>query len=239
MPHCATMTQWRPIDNIVADLHQIVDLGALADHGVADRAAVDGGAGADLHVVLDDDPADLRDLAMAVGAHHVAEAVLADRGSRDGRYAVADQGMGDRRIRRRSRSRGRCAPSARSPRRRRSRCPPRSRRPARSPRRDRRSRRFPGARPDARTRPAATPLASNSDDGRSASGNSARATSTNARYGSRTQQHAHVRRRALRRSVRSSGRRRRRSCEQLCRDISACRGTRGRRDRRDRAARCR
>src|SRR5512133_2478316 len=35
--------------------------------------------------------------------------------------------------------------------------------------------------------PTATPLASNNDDGRKASGKSARATSTNARYGSATQ----------------------------------------------------
>ena len=78
MPVCATRTQCRPIDDIVADLDEIVDLGALADHGVADGAAVDGGAGADLHVVLDDDPADLRHLAVAPGPHHEAEAVLPD-----------------------------------------------------------------------------------------------------------------------------------------------------------------
>src|SRR6185437_10621898 len=33
--------------HIVTDLKQIIDLGTLADHGIADRAAVDGGAGAD------------------------------------------------------------------------------------------------------------------------------------------------------------------------------------------------
>ena len=65
MPICAASRQCRPIDHIVGDLDEIVDLGALADHGVADRAAVDGGVGADLDIVLDDDAADLRNLVVA------------------------------------------------------------------------------------------------------------------------------------------------------------------------------
>ena len=52
-------------DDVVADLHEIVDLRALADHRVAVCAAIDGHAGADLDVVLDDDPADLRHFEMA------------------------------------------------------------------------------------------------------------------------------------------------------------------------------
>ena len=60
MPHLRHDDAMAPDRHVVADLDQIVDLGALADHGVADRAAVDGGAGADLDVVLDDDPADLQ-----------------------------------------------------------------------------------------------------------------------------------------------------------------------------------
>ena len=40
--------------------------------------AVDGRIGADLDVVLDDDPADLRHLEVALAAHGEAEAVLAD-----------------------------------------------------------------------------------------------------------------------------------------------------------------
>ena len=43
--------------DIVAYLDQVVDLGALADHGVADRTAIDRGAGADLDIVLNDDAA--------------------------------------------------------------------------------------------------------------------------------------------------------------------------------------
>ena len=56
-----------PDADVVRDLHEIVDLGALADDRVAGRAAVDRGVGADLHVVLDDDAAGLRDFLMPRG----------------------------------------------------------------------------------------------------------------------------------------------------------------------------
>ena len=91
MPTCETMTQWRPIDDVVADLDEIVDLGALADHRVAAGAAVDRRVGADLDVVLDDDPADLRHLEVAARAHGEAEAVLADAHAGMDDDAVADQ----------------------------------------------------------------------------------------------------------------------------------------------------
>ena len=54
--------------DVVGDLHQVVDLGALADHRVRQRAPVDRGVGADLHVVADDDAADLGHLHAALGA---------------------------------------------------------------------------------------------------------------------------------------------------------------------------
>ena len=50
--------------HIVANLHQIVDLGALADHGIADCATVNGRAGADFDLILNDDAPDLRNLAV-------------------------------------------------------------------------------------------------------------------------------------------------------------------------------
>ena len=65
MPIWAAMHAVPPDLHIVADLHQIIDLGALADHRVAQRAAVDRGAGADLDIVLNDDPAQLRNFDMA------------------------------------------------------------------------------------------------------------------------------------------------------------------------------
>jgi len=58
------VTLW-PIWNL------IVDFGALADHGIAQAAAVDAGAGADLDIVLDQDAAGLRHLLMAVGAEEM------------------------------------------------------------------------------------------------------------------------------------------------------------------------
>src|SRR5829696_154009 len=82
--------------HIVADLHQIVDLGALADYGVADRAAVDGRAGADFHIVLNDDASDLRHFRMRALIQHVAEAVLADMTAGVDDDAVADQAMHQR-----------------------------------------------------------------------------------------------------------------------------------------------
>ena len=65
MPVWETSTHMAADLHIVADLNQIIDLGALADHRVAQRAAVDGGGGADLDPVLDDDPAQLGDLHMS------------------------------------------------------------------------------------------------------------------------------------------------------------------------------
>src|SRR5690606_10003109 len=51
----------------------------VADHGVFEGTAVDGGVGADLDVVADDDAADLRDLdPTAVALAREAEAVRAD-----------------------------------------------------------------------------------------------------------------------------------------------------------------
>src|SRR5262249_46850553 len=82
--------------DIVADLYQVVDLGPLADDGVAGAAAVDGGAGADLDIVLDDDAADLRDLEMSRRSHHEAETVLADADAGMDDHAVADERVHER-----------------------------------------------------------------------------------------------------------------------------------------------
>src|SRR5674476_443715 len=77
--------------DIVAYLHQVVDLGALADHGVANGAAVDGGGGADFDIVLDDDAPDLRHLEVALSSHHEAEAVLTDLAARMNDDAIPEQ----------------------------------------------------------------------------------------------------------------------------------------------------
>ncbi len=80
---------------VVSDLAKVVDLARLADHGVADAAAVDRRAGADLDIVLDDDAAGLRNLLLR-GVLGVAEAVLADAAAGMNHDAIADQRMRDR-----------------------------------------------------------------------------------------------------------------------------------------------
>jgi hypothetical protein len=85
--------------DVVTDLHLVVDLRPLAHHRVAIGAAVDGGVGADLDVVLDDDAADLGDLHVPARSHGKAEAVLADARSRVDDHAVADQRVLQRGVR--------------------------------------------------------------------------------------------------------------------------------------------
>ncbi len=83
-------------DDIVADLHEIIDLRPLADDRVAIGAAIDRRAGADLDVVLDDHAADLRHLEMPARPHREAEAVLTDVRAGMDDHAIADEGAGDR-----------------------------------------------------------------------------------------------------------------------------------------------
>ena len=83
--------------DVVADLHEIVDLRALADHGVAVRAPIDRHPGADLDVVLNDDAADLRHFEMPPRPEGEPEAVLADMRAGVNDHPVADQRRGDRR----------------------------------------------------------------------------------------------------------------------------------------------
>src|SRR5262249_54427417 len=56
-------------DDIVADLHHVVDLGALADDRIAKRTTIDRCSSADLYIVLNDDASDLWDLKMPAGSH--------------------------------------------------------------------------------------------------------------------------------------------------------------------------
>src|SRR5262249_6343633 len=80
--------------DVVRDLDEIVDLGALADYRVARRPTVDCGVGSDLDVVLNDDAPGLRNLLVPLRRREVAEAVLADAGAGMNDHAVADQGVG-------------------------------------------------------------------------------------------------------------------------------------------------
>src|SRR6516162_1821897 len=81
---------------VVSDLHEIVDLGAFADHRIAGSAAVDSSVRTDLDVVLDDDAPGLRDFLVTLRRRQIAEAVLPDADTRMDDDPVADQGMHDR-----------------------------------------------------------------------------------------------------------------------------------------------
>src|SRR5881398_1559128 len=59
--------------DVVAELHEIVDLGTAPDDRIAERRAVDRAVGADLDVVLDDDAARLGNLAMPRAVEGEAE----------------------------------------------------------------------------------------------------------------------------------------------------------------------
>jgi hypothetical protein len=69
-----------PDGHIVTNLDEIVDLGALADNGVAICAAIDRRAGADLHFVLNNDATELGRFRVTE-AKHKAEPVLAEPGT--------------------------------------------------------------------------------------------------------------------------------------------------------------
>ncbi len=72
-----------PADHhIVGNLHQIIDLRALADHRIAQGTAIDGAVGTDLHFILKNDTADLRYLQVATRARLVPEPVLPQTGAR-------------------------------------------------------------------------------------------------------------------------------------------------------------
>src|SRR5215469_15169767 len=83
---------------VVSDLHKIIDLGALADYGIAGGAAVDGRIGADLDVVLDDGPSGLWDFLVSRRRWQIAEAFLPDTDAGMDDDAVADQCMQDRSV---------------------------------------------------------------------------------------------------------------------------------------------
>ena len=131
--------------DVVSHLHQVVELRAPPDAGVAERAAIDRRVRADLDVVLHHHASELRHrLELARLGEHVAEAVAAEHDAGLQHDAIADlralaqhatgvdHAVGADHARRRRASRSRAARCA---------GPPARRRPARSPARSRRSRR--------------------------------------------------------------------------------------------------
>ena len=109
IPHWETIMQSRPIvaplcqgDGvvfIVSDLNQVVDLGAFADHCVAIGAAIDRGPSADLHLVLNDNPANLHHLAVTGWPHQITEPILPDRAAGMDHHAISDQAVCNRYVR--------------------------------------------------------------------------------------------------------------------------------------------
>ena len=77
-------------DDVVADLHKVIDFRSFADDRVAVGAAVDGRAGADLDVVLNDHAPDLRHFHVALRTEGEAEPVLPDVDAGVDDDAVAD-----------------------------------------------------------------------------------------------------------------------------------------------------
>ncbi len=73
----------------MSDLALIVDLRPLADHGVADAAAINRSSGTDLDIVLDNDTAGLREPSQAWHGDE-AKTVLPDAAARMNRDPVAD-----------------------------------------------------------------------------------------------------------------------------------------------------
>ena len=79
-----------PNGHVVRDLHEVVDFGAFADDRRPQRAAVNGDVGADFHVVVNDDVADLRHFAMDAGVENIAKTVGPDHRAGMDPHALAD-----------------------------------------------------------------------------------------------------------------------------------------------------
>ena len=87
-----------PYADIVPDLNEIIDLGTFADDGIVHGTPVDRRVRADLHMVLQDDAADLNDLDHAAArTRRIAETVLPDTGTGMNDDIVADERAENRR----------------------------------------------------------------------------------------------------------------------------------------------
>src|SRR5437016_4239281 len=64
--------------DVVADLHEIIDLGPFPDYRLAEGGAIDRAIRADLHVIFDADRSDLRNLVVPPALGRESEAVRSD-----------------------------------------------------------------------------------------------------------------------------------------------------------------
>jgi hypothetical protein len=76
--------------DVVSDLHEIIELGAPADHGAAEGGTVYGGIGADLYVVMNFYPTGLRDFQPLGASARIAEAIAADYCPGVNNHPIAD-----------------------------------------------------------------------------------------------------------------------------------------------------
>src|SRR5947207_10417633 len=76
--------------HVVPDLDQVIDLGPLTYHGLAECGAVDRSSGANLHIVFDPDDPDLRDLVMFASVRGKAVAIRTNHDAGMNDAAVAD-----------------------------------------------------------------------------------------------------------------------------------------------------
>ena len=75
---------------IVGDLHEIIDLGAAANHGLAQSRTIDGCVCANLNIIFDHDNADLWNLDPTFAAAGIAETVAANDHTRVKYHPIAD-----------------------------------------------------------------------------------------------------------------------------------------------------
>src|SRR4026207_2294760 len=76
--------------DVVSDLHEIIDLGSLADDGIAERAPIDRAVAADLDVVLDNHAAKLGKFLMPPVGENISETVRADYRAGVNHHTIAD-----------------------------------------------------------------------------------------------------------------------------------------------------
>ena len=81
--------------DVMANLDQIIDHGPCADYRIVKRTPIDGRIGANLHIVFDDDPAELRHAEQFLWSHDEAKARTTDAGVRINVHARADERTGD------------------------------------------------------------------------------------------------------------------------------------------------
>src|SRR5438105_4190056 len=91
--HTARYRSMRADAAVVPNLDLIVELHALLDHGVVQRAAIDGGVGTDFHIVAYHHAADLRDLEPLTRLLRHAETIGTDHRAAMNDHPIADHAI--------------------------------------------------------------------------------------------------------------------------------------------------